>query len=182
MKYTHLLIIVLALGAVATGCKKNNATEAGSSASDTNSSLLSVTQQIENAREIATNAWQKTVAATTNAWEASKESLLSLNDSTYDKKEALVAQASTNLAALDQKLKDLSDQAATAQEAVKADAQAKMQTLRDQRALLDQKMAALKNATAADWDALKTDFNSAYDQVKTASQDFWQWLKDKSGA
>lgn len=179
MKQSQLFIIVLAIGTVAVGCNKSNPTDGSSLPSGTNSNSLSVTQQLENAKDLATNAWQKTKSATTNAWEHAKESLQSAMDYSYDKKDAFVAQASTNLATIDQKIKELSDKAATASDSAKADAQAKIQALREQRAVLNQKLDALKNATAADWDAVKADFTNAYDQMKTSCQEAWQWLTDK---
>ena len=52
---------------------------------------MSVTQELQNAKEVATNAWQETKEATTNAWADIKESLQSITGYSYDQKDAFVA-------------------------------------------------------------------------------------------
>jgi uncharacterized protein YhaN len=188
MKSKSLILAALAIGILATGCKQSSPADENSTASDTNS--LSVTQQLENAKEVATNAWQKTKEATTNvlasleegttnAWADIKNSMQSVTDYTYDKKDVFVANASTNLDALDQKIQELSDKAATASDSVKADAQIKLQELRNERAALNQKLDAVKNSTEADWNDVKTAFQNSYDDVKSSLKQAWQWLNDK---
>jgi chromosome segregation ATPase len=173
MKNKTLILVALAVATVASGCKQSNE---NSTASDNNS--LSVTQQLQNAKEMTTNAWAHTKEATTQAWANVTESAQSAADYTYDKKDAFVAVASTNLDALDQKIKELSDKAANASDSVKAGAQAKIQELRDKRAALDKKMDAVKNATEADWNDVKTAFQNSYDDVKNSLKQTWQWFTD----
>jgi hypothetical protein len=149
---------------------------------DTPPSSQVVSQQFESARDIATNAWQKVKTTATNALEATKQSVHSLVDYSYDKKDAFIIRATTELDSIDQKIKELSDKAATASGAVKADAQLKIQTLRDQRAVLGQKLDAAKQATETQWNEVKTAFQKAYDEVKQSCADAWQWLAEKMGA
>jgi hypothetical protein len=177
MKNKPLILAAFLIATLATGCKQSNPADENPTASDTNS--LSVTQQLENAGEVATNVWQKTKDTTTNAWADIKDSMQTTKDYTYDKKDAFVAGASADLDALDQKIKELSDKAATASDSVKADAQVKLQELRDKRAVLDQKLDAVKNATEADWNDTKTAFQNSYDDVKSSLKQAWQWLNDK---
>jgi hypothetical protein len=188
MKNKPLILAALAFGILAAGCKQSNPAAENSTASDTNS--MTVTQQLQNAKEAVTNAWQETKDATTNAWANMKEgtsnawadikdSAQSTKDYTYDKKDAFVASASSDLDALDQKIKELSDKAATASDSVKADAQTKLQDLRDKRAALDKKLDDVKNATEADWNDTKTAFQNSYDDVKNSLKQAWQWLHDK---
>jgi hypothetical protein len=188
MKSKPLILAAFVIATLATGCKPSNPADENPPAGDTNS--LSVTQQLENAKEVVTNAWQKTKDATTNAWANTKEatsnawvdiqdSFQKTKDYTYDKKDAFVAGASADLDALDQKINELSDKAATASDSVKADAQVKLQELRDKRAVLDQKLDAVKNATEADWNDTKTAFQNSYDDVESSLKQAWQWLNDK---
>jgi hypothetical protein len=188
MKTKPLIFAALAIATLAAGCKQSNPAAENPPASDTNS--LSATQQLQNTKEVATNAWQNVKDTTTNAWSNLKEgttnawadikdSLETTKDYTYDKKDAFVAGASADLDALDRKIKELSDKAATANDSVKADAQSKLQELRDKRAVLDQKLDAVKNATAADWNDTKTAFQNSYDDVKNSLKQAWQWLNDK---
>jgi len=188
MKSKPLILAALAIATLATGCKQSNPADENPAPGDTNS--LSVTQQLQNVKEVATNAWQKAKDTTTNAWSNVKEgttnawadikdSMQSTKDYTYDKKDAFVAGASADLDALDQKIKELSDKAATASDSIKADAQTKLQDLHDKRADLDKKLDAVKNATEADWNDAKTAFQNSYDDVKNSLKQAWQWLNDK---
>ena len=177
MKSKLLIFTAFVIATLATGCKQSNPVDENSTASDTNS--LSVTQQLENAREVATNVWSNLKEGTANAWADFKDSMQATKDYTYDKKDAFVASASADLDTLDQKIKELSDKAATASDSVKADAQVKLQELRDKRSVLDQKMDAVKNATEADWNDAKTAFQNSYDDVKSSLKQAWQWLNDK---
>src|SRR5882672_6945557 len=141
----HAAFAVLILG---TGCnKQSNSTMENPSTNDSNS--LSVTQQLQGTKEIATNAWQKTKEVTTNtladvkegtanawantkkstleAWNDVKESVGSAADYAYDKKDEFVTKARADLDALDAKIKELSDKTVSASDSVKADAQAKLQ-------------------------------------------------------
>jgi hypothetical protein len=188
MKTKPLIFAALVIATLATGCKQSNPAVENPPASDTNG--LSVTQQLQNAKEVATNAWQNVKDTTTNAWSNLKEgttntwadikdSLETTKDYTYDKKDAFVAGASVDLDALDQKIKELSDKAVTASDSVKADAQTKLQELHDKRVVLDQKLDAVKNATEADWNDAKTAFQNSYDDVKNSLKQAWQWLNDK---
>jgi hypothetical protein len=176
MKKTQWFIAILAIAALAIGCNKASTAPESNPAGDTNPNPVSVTQQLENAREAATNAWQKTKETTTNAWDNLEESLQSAMDDSYDKKADFVALARTNLDSIDEKIKALSDKAATAGDSVKTDAQTKIQSLRDQRAALNQKLDALSNATEANWNDVKSDFQQACNQVKTSCKETWQWL------
>jgi DNA repair exonuclease SbcCD ATPase subunit len=188
MKTKTSMISGLAIAMLATGCKQSNQVDENTSPSDTNS--LSVTQQLQNAEEVATNVWQKTKdtatnawanvkEGTTNAWTDIKESMQPVADYTYDKKDDFVAKASADLSALDQKIQELSDKAATASDSVKNEAQTKLQDLRNQRVELDKKLDAVKNASQADWNELKVGFQTSYDDVKTSLKQTWQWLTDK---
>jgi predicted nucleic acid-binding Zn-ribbon protein len=188
MKKNSLILTALAVVTLVGGCKQSNPTDENPAPSDTNS--LSVTQQPDNAKEVATNAWQKTKEATTNAWADVKEgttntwgdikdSLQTTADYTYDKKDAFVAAASADLDALDRKINELSDKAATATDSVKNEAQTKLQDLRDKRTALDKKLDDVKNASQADWNELKVGFQTSYDDAKTSLKQTWQWLINK---
>ena len=188
MKNNLQILAALVATMLATGCKPSNQVDENASPSDTNS--LSVTQQLQNAKEVATNAWQKVKDTTTNAWASGKEgttnawadvkeSVQSAADYNYDKKDDFVAKANADLNALDQKIQELSDKAATASDSVKNEAQTKLQDLRDKRAELGKKLDAVKNASQADWNELKVGFQTSYDDAKTSLKQAWQWLNDK---
>jgi hypothetical protein len=113
---------------------------------------------------------------TTNAWASIKDSLQSATDYTYDKKEDFVAGASADVAAVDQKIKQLSDKAASAGESVKASAQTALQDLKAKRVTLGQKLDDVKSATEANWNDVKAGFKSSYNDVKDSLKQTWQDL------
>ena len=67
---------------------------------------------------------------------------------TYDKKVVFIADASSDLAELDQRIKELAENATTASAAVKAVAQPKIDDLRKQRVILEKKLDALSRNDA----------------------------------
>ena len=170
MKNKPLILGTIAVAMlVSAGCKKNDMSDGYPTTSDTNSVS-------ENAKEMATNAWQKTIEVTTNAWANIKESLQSATDYTYNKKDAFVAGASADVDAVDQNIKELSDKAAIAGDSVKASAQAKLQDLNAKRAVLGQKLDDVKNSTEANWNDVKAGFKSSYDDMKDSLKQAWQSL------
>ncbi|HSY16717.1 MAG TPA: hypothetical protein VK815_00215 [Candidatus Acidoferrales bacterium] len=178
MKSRSLIFAALLVAALTAGCKKTNPADATPPSGDNNSTI---TQQLQNAREMATNVWLKTRETTTNVLESVKESVQSAADYTFDKKDAFTAKASSDLDSLDQNIKELGDKAATGADSVKADAQVKLQDLRDKRVVLQQKLDDVKNATAINWNEAKAGFQQSYDDMKTSVKAAWQWLNDKLG-
>jgi hypothetical protein len=185
MKSKQWILANLITATLATGCTQSKQSEESLPASDTNS--LSVTQQLENAKEIATNAWQKTKEvttnvmanveeATTNAWTDFKESLQPSTDYTYDRKDAFVAGASADVDAVDQKMKELSDKIANEGDSVKTNLQAKIKDLDARRVDLGKKLDDVKNSTEANWNDVKTGFKSTYDDLTESIKQAWQSL------
>jgi predicted nucleic acid-binding Zn-ribbon protein len=178
MKNKILIAVALGVATVMVGCSKNTNTEEPGMG-DTNASTTDATNAWQKTKEATTNAWQDVKTGSANAWEDMKDSMSSAANDTYDQKDAFVAAANSDLAALDVKIQKLSDKMATASDNAKADAQTKMQDLREKRAALDQKLTDLKNSTDANWNDAKTSFQSAYDDAKASVKAAWQSLKDK---
>lgn len=198
MKNRVYILSLAALMTVLAGCGKSTsaATEdTNTPAPQTNTTLQSVTASATNAwarsREVSSNTWQNVRQSSTSvwqnvkdssivAWQNAKASFSSAMDDTYDKKDDFVAKAQSDLDALDQKIQQFTNQAATVAGNAKADAQAKVQELRDKRGTLNQKLTDVKNATSDTWDKTKTAFNDAYDDVKSSLARAWQWVKDQT--
>jgi hypothetical protein len=100
-------------------------------------------------------------------------------DYTYAQKDAFLVKARAGLDDLDRQIQKWSDKAATAAYSAKADAQAKLQDLRAQRAKLDGVFQSVENSTAADWNAVKDGFKDSYDGMTNSVQQAWQWLSNK---
>jgi hypothetical protein len=138
-----------------------------------------VTNAWEKTKETTTNAWADVKRGTTNAWSDFKESIQPASNYTYDKKNAFVSKARSDLDALDEKIKELSDKAATASESVKTNAQPKIQELRDKRAALDTNLVEVRASVETNWNEVKVGFKKSYDGTKASVKEAWQWLNDK---
>jgi hypothetical protein len=98
----------------------------------------------------------------------------------YDKKEVFDDDANSDLAEMDNNIKELSQKAAIASDGVKTEAQAKIQKLADERAALGKKLDALKDADKSNWNTLKADFQKSEYDMKTSLQETWQWFAGKT--
>ncbi len=194
MKNQYLFSTALAIAVVSVGCQKNetpmdnppatNNPSVSDSIKTGSSNAWESTKSVAtntwaNVKEGSTNAWAKTKEVTTNAWENLKETLQPAADYSYAKKDAFVADAQADLAALDQEIQTWSDKVAASSDSVKADAQAKLNDLKAQRATLDQKLDAVKASTEAGWEDTKTAFVNSYNDTKSSLKQAWQWLNDK---
>ncbi len=185
MKRKPLFSTALVLATLVTGCDKSNTADQTSSTGDTNSP--SVTQNVKDAatntwedvKDTSTNAWSNVKEGATNAWAGFKDSMQATKDYAYDNKDAFVAGASADLNTLDQKINEMADKSATASDSVKADAETRIQELRDERNSLGKKLDGVKNATEADWNDSKAGFQKSYGNVKDSLKQDWQWLHDK---
>lgn len=98
----------------------------------------------------------------------------------YDKREVFIDDASADLAALDQKIKELSEKVTTASAAVKVAAQSKIKDLRKQRIALGKKLEAVIDSKEADWNELKADYQKADSQMKVSLRESWKWVQDNT--
>jgi len=101
-------------------------------------------------------------------------------DYAYDKREVFNDDVSSDLTEMDTNIEKLSEKAASADAAVKTNAQSKIQNLSAERAVLGKKLDALKNANESNWNALKTDFQKSEDQMKSSLRETWQCLGGKT--
>jgi chromosome segregation ATPase len=76
------------------------------------------------------------------------------------------------LAEASEKLKDASAKA-------KADAEPRLQALREQSAALGKQLEKVKDATADTWDDVKSGFQTSFDKVKSGLNDAKNWVSDK---
>ena len=166
-------MLAITLSGLMIGCKPAQPGDANATNSTAEAPVLPTGA---TAGDYARAAVTNTVNATTQAWAQVKASFQAAMAYTYDQKDVFIAKTKTDIQALDQKIQDLSDQAAKSTEAERTSIQVKLQALRAKRAVLGDKLTEVENATAKDWDAAKTDFNNAYDDVKTSVQDDWHSL------
>ena len=108
-----------------------------------------------------------------------KQAAQDMKDYTFAQKAEFVSTMQTQLAALNRDLDQLSAKVAKSSDAIKAEAQPKLQVLHDQMAQLNKQLDAAKNATQSTWDSVKGGFKTAYEASKEGFQQARQWVSDK---
>jgi hypothetical protein len=108
-----------------------------------------------------------------------KQAAQDMKDYTFAQKAAFVETMEAQLVALNRDLDQLAAKIEKASDAVKAEAQPKLQVLRDQTAELNKQLDEVKNATESTWDSVKGGFKKAYESSKEGFQQARQWVSDK---
>jgi hypothetical protein len=108
-----------------------------------------------------------------------KQAAQDMKDYTFAQKSAFVETMQAQLAALNRDLDQLSAKIEKSSDAVKVEAQPKLQVLRDQMAQLNKQLDEAKNATESTWDSVKGGFKKAYESSKEGFQQARQWVSDK---
>jgi hypothetical protein len=101
-------------------------------------------------------AADKVETKTKEATQATKELTQAKKEYAYAQKAEFVSEKQTQLAELNRDLIVLSNKVETSSDAVKTDAQPKLQALRDQSAKLNTKLDEAKGATESTWDNVKS--------------------------
>ena len=108
-----------------------------------------------------------------------KQAAQDMKDYTYAQKTEFVDNMQGQLAELNRDLDQLAAKIEKSSDAVKAEAQPKLQVLRDQMAQLNKQLDEAKNATESTWDTVKGGFQKAYEASKEGFQQARQWVSDK---
>lgn len=108
-----------------------------------------------------------------------KQAVQDMKDYTFVQKAEFVDKMQGQLTALNQDLDQLAAKIEKSSDAVKAEAQPKLQILRDQATQLNKQLDEAKNASESTWDKVKSGFQKAYESASKGFQDARQWLSDK---
>jgi cytochrome c556 len=131
--------------------------------------------------EVGCNKEQTTSQQLDKVQAETKQAARDMKDYTYAQKAEFVATMQAQLAALTRDLDQLSAKVEKSSDAIKAEAQPKLQVLRDQMAQLNKQLDDVKNATESTWDSVKDGFKKAYEASKEGFQQARQWVSDKIG-
>jgi ElaB/YqjD/DUF883 family membrane-anchored ribosome-binding protein len=102
-----------------------------------------------------------------------------MKDYTFAQKAEFVKQMQIQLDNLNRDLDQLAAKIESSSDAVKAEAQPKLQALRDQAAQLNKQLDEARNATESTWDSVKAGFSKAYEATKDGFNQARQWVSDK---
>lgn len=155
----YSVITLLAVAALAVGCKP------AAESSSTEVSLQAAADTVE--------------AKTKDAARATKELTKAKKDYAYAQRSEFVTDKQMQLAEINRDLDALSAKVEASSAASKADAQPKLQALRDQSARLNKQLDEAKGATESTWDSVKSGSSKAYEDLKDGFQDVRQWVSDK---
>ena len=125
------------------------------------------------------NAAEKVEAKTKDAAQATKELTQAKKEYAFAQKAEFVAEKQTQLAEINRELDALTVKVEASSAATKADAQPKLQALRDQSGKLNKQLDEAKGATETTWDKVKSGSNKAYDELKDGFQHARQWVSEK---
>lgn len=155
MKHPHALAITcLAVTALMVACKPAEKTT-------------------ENANRDATAQQIDKVAGQT------KDVAQDMKDYAYEQKAEFVNAMQAQMNGINRDLEQLSDRIAKSSDAAKAEAQPKLQALRDQAARLNKQLDDAKNATESTWGDVKAGFKKGFGELKDGFQQARQWVSDK---
>ncbi|HSH96506.1 MAG TPA: hypothetical protein VK968_20320 [Roseimicrobium sp.] len=102
-----------------------------------------------------------------------------VTDYSYAQKQQFVEKMKVQLTDLNAELDKLAATIDKAGDAVKAEAQPKLQALREQSALLNKRLDEVTGANESTWDSVKEGFKKAHESSKESFTQFRQWLSDK---
>jgi hypothetical protein len=107
------------------------------------------------------------------------EAIQAAKDYAYAKRAEFVKDMQEELATINRTLKELTAKVARSNKAAKADAEAKLQALRDTAAELNSQLENARNAQETAWRQVKADFQKSNDDLKQAVAQARGWLSDK---
>lgn len=113
-------------------------------------------------------AQEKTAAATQD-----------MKDFAFEQKAEFIKNMNLQLAELNRDLDQLAARIEQSSTAVKAEAQPKLDALRDQADVLKKQLDKAQDATESSWDNVKDDFKDSYKASKAGFQQARQWLGEK---
>lgn len=154
MKQPPLALTFLAVAAFALGCKPSEEKAAA-----------------EN-RAATAKQFEKVKAET-------REAAQEMKDYTYAQKAEFVAKMQAQLAEINKDLDELGTKIEKAGAAAKAEAQPKLQALREQTAMLNRQLDEAKAATESTWDTVKAGFKQGYAEFRDGFLQARQWVSDK---
>jgi ElaB/YqjD/DUF883 family membrane-anchored ribosome-binding protein len=102
-----------------------------------------------------------------------------MKDYTFAQKAEFTARMQGQLAEINRDLDQLAARIEKSSAAAKAEAQPKLQMLRDQASKLNKQLDEVRNATESTWDSVKAGSKKAYDELKDGFNQARQWVSEK---
>lgn len=108
-----------------------------------------------------------------------KEAIDATKDYAYAQKAEYAAKIRAEMADLNKELDQLSTKIESSSASAKAEAQVKLQALREKMTRLNDKLDGVQGATESTWEEVKAGVKSGYEEVKDSFKQARQWLSEK---
>jgi methyl-accepting chemotaxis protein len=109
------------------------------------------------------------------------EAAQDLKDYSYAQKAEFVETMRSQLVEISNDLDQLAAKIEKSSDAAKAEAQPKLQALREHADKLNKQLDVAKNATESTWDGVKAGSRKAYEELKDGFNQARQWVSEKIG-
>jgi DNA anti-recombination protein RmuC len=99
----------------------------------------------------------------------------------YAQKDEFVAKMQAQMTNINQEIQDLTVRIQNSSDKVRAEAQPRLDALRQQTSQLNVQVDKIKNASQSTWEQVKADSQKAFDEMKDKFDQARQWVSDKIG-
>lgn len=107
------------------------------------------------------------------------EAAQEMKDYTFAQKAEFIEKMQGQLAEINKDLDQLAAKVDKSSAAAKAEAQPKLQALREQTVRLNKQLDDVRNSTESTWNDVKTGFKKGFAEVKEGFNNARQWMSDK---
>jgi len=114
-----------------------------------------------------------------NMKEETREAIVATKEYAYAQKAEYAAKIRAEMADLNKELAQLSTKIEGSSASAKAEAQIKLQALREKMARLNEKLDGVQGATESTWEEVKAGVKTGYDEVKDSFKQAREWFSDK---
>lgn len=173
MKHIIARITLISAVSVAVGCQQPR------QAPKPDNSVAAKREKAAIETREAERASQEADKAARDADKANKEAAQATSEYAYARKAELVARIKADLVVIEAELDRLSAKVDRTTGETKAEAKARLETVREKWARANKELERAEGATESTWNDVKDGIKSSYEDVKGAFDQTRQWLSDK---
>ncbi len=129
--------------------------------------------------DTSTAAGTNSAARYETARQETREAVQANKDYAYAKRAEYEEKMRAEMSNLRRDMDDLSAKIEKSSGNAKAEAEVKMQAMREKAKGLDDQLAKVKDSTEGTWEDVKSGFNKGYDELKESVKQGRQWLSEK---
>lgn len=108
-----------------------------------------------------------------------KETAQAMKDYSYTQKTKFISETRRELTEIQSELEQFADGIDQSEGQAKADAQARLDTVREKLTLVKTRLGQAENATEVTWNDVRPALQKSRDELKESLENSWEWLSDK---